>query len=164
MGRGGNPQQRVDLIERASDSSEEEEVDEQLQVLLDRRDEIAQNIEEGQLDAAIVQGCMGALEVLLFEQPPAVENREEAAEEHTVWATSHPRFLAQLAQIREAFVGVIPAGDLFLAMVKHRLEEVLRGADTLTVVTIQTAHQDDQPPGPSAAPPGPSAAHPGPSA
>ena len=109
---------------------------------------------------------MSALECLLFEHPPPVENPEEYAVEQTRWATSHPRFLRQLAQIREAWVGVIPAGDLFVAMIKHKLEEVLRGAETLTIVTIQCHHQGDQqdPPGPSAGHPGPLAPHPGPSA
>ena len=174
--RHPNPRRSFDLIQRAAppppggESSEsEEEVDEHLQDLVAQRDEIVRNIHDGTLNAAIVQGCMSALEALLFENPPPVENGEEAAVEQTRWATSHPQFLRQLDQIREAFRGVIPAGDLFVAMVKHKLEEVLRGAEVLTIVTIQPypqAHQDDEqdPPGPSAAHPGPSAAHPGPSA
>ena len=180
MGRGMNQptRRRFDRIVRArppppgdeSTDESEEEVDQHLQDLFRQRNEIAtmvRNIHQGTEEAAVIQGCMSALECLLFERPPPVEHPEEYAVEQTRWAMSHPRFLNHLQQIRVAFREVIPAGDLFTAMIKHKLERVLRGAETLTVVTIQChINQGDQdPPGPSPpgpSPPGPSAGHPGP--
>ena len=179
MGRGMNQptRRRFDRIVRArppppgdESSSEEEAPDQHLQDLFRQRNEIAtmvRNIQQGTCEAAVIQGCMSALECLLFERPPPVEHPEEYAVEQTRWAMSHPRFLGHLEQIRVAFREVMPAGDLFTAMIKHKLERVLRGAETLTVVTIQChINQGDQdPPGPSPpgpSPPGPSAGHPGP--
>ena len=175
MGRGMDQptRRRFDRIVRArppppgDESSSEEEAgqDQHLQELYRQRNEIAtmvRNIHQGTEEAAVIQGCMSALECLLFEHPPPVSSAEDYAVEQTRWAMSHPRFQRHLADIRVAFREVVPAGDLFTAMIKDKLERVLRGAETLTVVTIQChINQGDQdPPGPS--PPGPSAGHPGP--
>ena len=175
MGRGQNqPRGRFDRIVRRppppndeGDSSEDEAPHHLLQSLFHQRDDIqaaVRQIHLGTEEAAVIQGCMAALECLLFEHPPRVEPPEDYVVEQARWAMRHPRFIRSLDVIREAFREAIPAGDLFPAMIRYKLERVLRGAETLTVVTI-TCHVDEgnqdpeDPPGPS--PPGPSP--PGPS-
>ena len=179
MGSGQNqPRGRFDRVVRRppppndeGDSSEDEAPPNHLlQSLFHQRDDIqaaVRQIHQGTEEAAVIQGVMAALECLLFEHPPRVEPPEDFVLEQSRWAMRHPRFIRSLDVIREAFRGVIPAGDLFAAMIRYKLERVLRGAETLTVVTI-TCHVDDgnqDPPGPSPppGPPPPGPSPPGPS-
>ena len=116
------------------------------------------SIQDSTEEAAVIQGCMSALECLLFEHPPPVSSADDYAVESCRWAMSQPRFQRHLADIRVAFRDVVPEGDMFTQLIRNKLERVLRGAETLTVVTIQchinVNHEDQEPPGP---PPGPSA-------
>ena len=119
---------------------------------------MVRSIHDATEEAAVIQGCMSALECLLFEHPPPVSSADDYAVEQCTWAMSQPRFQRHLADIRVAFRDVVPEGDMFTQLIRNKLERVLRGAETLTVVTIQcninVNHEDQEPPGP---PPGPSA-------
>ena len=159
-GRGRNHQHD----EHDSDEYDSDEHDEQLQRLRQERDDLARDHDERGLLAATIKGVRSAFEVIVFGQPPAVPepfDREVAAEIHAEWAVAQPEFGAEIARIREAFGDLVPAGDLFLALVRRHLDLVLRGVECLTVdeqaagTAHHSPHDHQDPPGqgPSAAPP-----------